>query len=464
MSQRRPRVRRRRRSRRARRRWSSSDRSASACPRSSSPTRARRWRRSRRASSAIRRRRWRWPAVTGTNGKTTTAFLTALDPRGERPPLRAARHDQAGRRRRSRSRRCGRRRRRSTCSGPSPRCWRPATTPCAIEISSHALVLGRADAIHVARRRVHEPDPGPPRLPHRHGGLLRRQAAAVHRRRGPALAAARLGRQRRRRATGAGSPPSCAGVETELDHASRASGAAADLSADGVEFDADGATLHARRRRASASTSRSGCRATSTSRTRSPRSPSPAVSGSPLERGDRGARATPSPCPGRMEPIREGQAFAVLVDYAHTPDSLENVLGAARKLTDGRLISVLGCGGDRDRGQATADGARRRRALRPLRRHLRQPALGGSGRDHRRGPRRDRGPHRTSWSSPTGAAAIALALGRRPSAGDLVVIAGKGHEQGQEFEGGRKDPLRRPRRRPRASSRRASAPAVAGAA
>ena len=53
--------------------------------------------------------------------------------------------------------------------------------------------------------------------------------------------------------------------------------------------------------------------------------------------------------PGRFEPIDEGQPFAVLVDYAHTPDSLENVLAAARRLTAGRLICVFGCGGDRDR-------------------------------------------------------------------------------------------------------------------
>ena len=53
--------------------------------------------------------------------------------------------------------------------------------------------------------------------------------------------------------------------------------------------------------------------------------------------------------PGRFEPIDEGQGFAVLVDYAHTPDSLENVLRAARRLTEGRVISVFGAGGDRDR-------------------------------------------------------------------------------------------------------------------
>jgi UDP-N-acetylmuramoyl-L-alanyl-D-glutamate--2,6-diaminopimelate ligase len=53
--------------------------------------------------------------------------------------------------------------------------------------------------------------------------------------------------------------------------------------------------------------------------------------------------------PGRFESIDVGQGFTVLVDYAHTPDSLANVLRAARELTDGRLIAVFGAGGDRDR-------------------------------------------------------------------------------------------------------------------
>ena len=52
---------------------------------------------------------------------------------------------------------------------------------CAMEVSSHALALDRVDGDPLRRRRVHQPDPGPPRLPRRHGGLLRRQAAAVHR-------------------------------------------------------------------------------------------------------------------------------------------------------------------------------------------------------------------------------------------------------------------------------------------
>src|SRR4029077_7581549 len=53
--------------------------------------------------------------------------------------------------------------------------------------------------------------------------------------------------------------------------------------------------------------------------------------------------------PGRFESIEEGQPFAVIVDYAHTPDALANVLRAARGLASGRLICVFGAGGDRDR-------------------------------------------------------------------------------------------------------------------
>jgi UDP-N-acetylmuramoyl-L-alanyl-D-glutamate--2,6-diaminopimelate ligase len=143
--------------------------------------------------------------------------------------------------------------------------------------------------------------------------------------------------------------------------------------------------------------------------------------------------------PGRFEPVDEGQRFAVLVDYAHTPDSLENVLLAARRLTEGRLISVFGAGGDRDRDK--------------------RPKMGRAGAElsdlaivTSDNPRSE-DPERIVAEVAAGAraddeveievdrrAAIALALGRA-EAGDTVVIAGKGHEQGQEFAGGRKIPF-----------------------
>jgi UDP-N-acetylmuramoyl-L-alanyl-D-glutamate--2,6-diaminopimelate ligase len=153
------------------------------------------------------------------------------------------------------------------------------------------------------------------------------------------------------------------------------------------------------------------------------------------------ALAGADPVPGRMEPIDEGQPFGVLVDYAHTPDSLENVLEAARRLTDRRLICVYGCGGDRD----------------PLKR----PLMGRAGAELADVPvvtsdnPRSEDPRAIIEQmlegipaerrgelvvDPDRRAAIATAL-RAAEAGDLVVIAGKGHEQGQEFEGGRKEPF-----------------------
>jgi UDP-N-acetylmuramoyl-L-alanyl-D-glutamate--2,6-diaminopimelate ligase len=143
--------------------------------------------------------------------------------------------------------------------------------------------------------------------------------------------------------------------------------------------------------------------------------------------------------PGRFEPIDEGQGFAVLVDYAHTPDSLENVLRAARRLTDGRLISVFGAGGDRDRdkrpkmGRAGAAGSDLAIVTSDNPRSedpgaIIEDILGGIG----NGAGVEVEPDRR--------AAIALAFSQA-SPGDTVVIAGKGHEQGQELAEGHTIPF-----------------------
>ena len=143
--------------------------------------------------------------------------------------------------------------------------------------------------------------------------------------------------------------------------------------------------------------------------------------------------------PGRFEPIDEGQAFAVLVDYAHTPDSLANVLRAARELAGGRLIVVFGAGGDRDRdkrpkmGRAAAEGAD---LLYVTSDNPRSESPDAILAEVRSGVDRDEGV--TTLVDRREAISRALTEARQ---GDVVVIAGKGHEQGQELEGGRKVPF-----------------------
>jgi UDP-N-acetylmuramoyl-L-alanyl-D-glutamate--2,6-diaminopimelate ligase len=138
--------------------------------------------------------------------------------------------------------------------------------------------------------------------------------------------------------------------------------------------------------------------------------------------------------PGRMELVDVGQPFLALVDYAHTPVAVSRLLAAARSLTDtGRVIVVLGCGGDRDRAK--------------------RPLMGRAAAEHADlavftsdNPRSE-DPDAIIAAMLTGATgdipgriqvepdrrlAIEYAVNRaRP--GDVVVVAGKGHERGQEF-------------------------------
>ncbi len=377
--------------------------------------------------------------VTGTNGKTTTAFLT-------RQLLEAA------------GRRCGLLGTvQSVVGGEVAELER--TTPeaidlqaifarmleagdraCVMEVSSHALVLHRADAIHFdvkaftnltqdhldfhtdmedyfeAKRLLFTAEGGSATLV-LEGGV---SVVNLDDEYGRRLAADLLA------------------THPEGLVTFSASGAEADLSASGVSFDATGSCFHL-----------SGPDGAEID----VRTPLPgdfnvenalAALGIAHALGLDVARsaealATAEQVPGRFEPIDEGQPFGVLVDYAHTPDSVENVLEAARRLTEGKLISVLGCGGDRDRDKRPLMGraAAELSDLAVITSDNPRSEDPGSiveqvvaGIDDRSGvvvevDRR---------------AAIALALARADS-GDAVVIAGKGHEQGQEFEAGRKIPF-----------------------
>jgi UDP-N-acetylmuramoyl-L-alanyl-D-glutamate--2,6-diaminopimelate ligase len=141
--------------------------------------------------------------------------------------------------------------------------------------------------------------------------------------------------------------------------------------------------------------------------------------------------------PGRFEAVDEGQDFAVIVDYAHTPDSLENVLRAARTLTDKRVIVVFGAGGDRDRGKRPLMGDAATR--------LADIAIVTSDNPRSEDPAAII--EEVLAGAPPGTAhevdrrlAIAQAIAAAEP-GDVVVIAGKGHEQGQEFADGLKLPF-----------------------
>ena len=140
--------------------------------------------------------------------------------------------------------------------------------------------------------------------------------------------------------------------------------------------------------------------------------------------------------PGRFESVDAGQDFGVIVDYAHTPDGLENVLKAARALNPGRLISVFGCGGDRDRTKRPIMGR--------LAAELSDAVIVTSDNPRTEDPNSILDQIIAGIPAEAGAAvereadrrrAIERAVGEAQP-GDLVVIAGKGHENYQIFADG----------------------------
>ena len=137
---------------------------------------------------------------------------------------------------------------------------------------------------------------------------------------------------------------------------------------------------------------------------------------------------------GRVEVVPVPRAYTVIIDYAHTPNALENILTTARDFTAGRLICLFGCGGDRDRTKRPIMGA--------IAGELADVAVVTSDNPRTEDPRAIiddilagmEGADAALHVEPDRRAAIAWALGQgRP--GDVIVLAGKGHETYQEIDG-----------------------------
>ena len=275
--------------------------------------------------------------VTGTNGKTTTCFLlfAILAAAGRRPGLLGTIESRVGGERR-----------------PALR-----TTPeaidvqrtlremldagdrsCAMEATSHGAQLGRLEGVRFSALAFTN-------LSRDHldfHGTLEEYFEA-------------------KRSLFVTDDPPPAALNTDDDHGRRLAvelrelghervvtfgfGPEADIRAEGLELRDDGATS-----RRPASRSGPTCSVDSTSRTSWRPSPSRDCSSFRTRRSPSGIEAVRG-VPGRFEAVEEGQAFSVVVDYAHTPDSLENALRTARELATGNVICVFGCGGDRDHGK-----------------------------------------------------------------------------------------------------------------
>jgi UDP-N-acetylmuramoyl-L-alanyl-D-glutamate--2,6-diaminopimelate ligase len=151
------------------------------------------------------------------------------------------------------------------------------------------------------------------------------------------------------------------------------------------------------------------------------------------------ALADAAGAPGRLQPVDEGQPFAVLVDYSHKPEALRQALGTVRELAAGRVVVVFGAGGDRDRGKRPLMG-------RAAAEHADVIVLTS---DNPRGEDPEAIIDEVAAGA-GGAAVLERIVDRRAAIeravelarpGDVVLIAGKGHERYQELAGGRTVPF-----------------------
>jgi len=137
--------------------------------------------------------------------------------------------------------------------------------------------------------------------------------------------------------------------------------------------------------------------------------------------------------PGRMEPVVTGQNYSVLIDYAHTPDSLEKVLTTVKEFAQGRVISLFGCGGDRDRGKRPEMGA--------ISGNIADFTIITSDNPRTEEPERiiddiEAGIRKTGGKYikiTDRRQAIKFAL-ENAQDGDIIILAGKGHETYQQFK------------------------------
>jgi UDP-N-acetylmuramoyl-L-alanyl-D-glutamate--2,6-diaminopimelate ligase len=380
----------------------------------------------RAAMAPLAARFWRDPTgelrvvgVTGTNGKTTTAFLlrAVLEAAGVQTGLLGTVRQVVGGTEEEVERTTPEA---IDLQATFRRMLAAGDRACVMEVSSHALALHRADAIHfeVALFTNLTQD----HLDFHADMEDYFQAKRLLFEMGPKAAVVNVDDEYGQRLAG------------EFDCATySAEGGEADFSASGVSFDAGGAEFEI-----GGMAVRTGLPGHFNVANALGAFVAAAKMGVPAQAAAEGL-AGAARVPGRFEPVDEGQDFTVLVDYAHTPDSLENVLRAAQKLSEGRVLSVFGAGGDRDRDK--------------------RPKMGRAGAslsdiavvtsDNPRSEDPDSIIAEVLAGVENGAnvevvpdrrAAIALAL-RQARPGDTVVIAGKGHEQGQEFEGGRKIPF-----------------------